>query len=183
MPRRVPQRRVLAATVGLILSLSLTSFVTGCQNADANGREDSAPGTSDGAGETPGGVPGGPSDASAAPGPSVPPGPGAGTPPGAQSGNQSTTSPGLPPQPDAETRTRYAAALDVIDPRIVGGDVAGAVDRGRATCQSIAAHMNHTKLITQTKQKFARAGYTVTTAQAEAIVRAANTHLCPSSGA
>lgn len=169
------QRRVLAATIGLILTLSLTSLVTGCQNADANGRDDSVPGPS---GPSSAPVP---SDASASSGPGTGTSTGAGT--GTGTGTRTTAPPGLPPQPDAEARARYAAALDVIDPRIVGGDVAGAVDRGRVTCQAIAAHMNHAKLITQTKQKFARGGYTVTTAHAEAIVRAANTHLCPSSGA
>lgn len=166
------QRRVFAATIGLVLTLSLTTLVSGCQSADANGRDDSAPGSSDGSPVSSGSV--GPSGA---PGPS-----------GGQAGTQSVPHPtasvsGLPPPPDAETRARYAAALDAIDPRIVGGDADGAVERGRATCRSIAGHMNHAKLIAQTKQKFARTGYTVSTTHAEEIVRAANTHLCPSYGA
>ncbi|WP_436778035.1 DUF732 domain-containing protein [Yinghuangia sp. YIM S09857] len=182
------QRRVLTAAVGLVLTLSLTPLVTGCRSADANGRDDSAPGTADGAGEGSGGALPGSSGASGTPGPSgaaVPPN--ASVPSGVKSGKPSEGSSGapsgLPPQPDTESRAAYAAALDAIDPRIVAGDPAGAVERGRTTCQAIAAHMNHTKLITQTKQKFARPGYTVTNAHAEAIVRAANTHLCPSSGA
>lgn len=148
------QFRALAASVGLVLALALTA----CQSAGADGAKKSS--------GTPGGSPAVPS-APAVTGPPPPP----------------PSVSGLPPVPDAESRERYLAALDTIDPRIVGDDPVRAVERGRTTCQSIAAHMNHAKLISQTKTKFTRAGYVVTTAHAEAIVRAANTHLCPSYGA
>ncbi|MCF2533085.1 hypothetical protein [Yinghuangia soli] len=138
------------------IGLVVVLVLAACQDADAEGGKPSSGATGTGSASP------GPASSAPQPAPSLS---------------------GLPPLPDAETRAKYVAALEAVDPRIVGSDVDGVVERGRTTCRSIAANMNHAKLITETKKKFARTGYIVGTAHAEAIVRAANTHLCPSYGA
>ncbi|MDI2128614.1 DUF732 domain-containing protein [Yinghuangia seranimata] len=156
-------RRSCAASLVLVLTLPIAA----CASADADGRrptasDGSAPGTS------------------AAQGSSAPPG---GQPPGLVATPVPTSPGGLPPAPDPATRARYIAALEAIDPRLVGSDQERAVELGREACQSIGVNLGHAKLVSQTRQKFSRNGLSVTTAQAEAVLRAANTHLCPLFGA
>ncbi|MFH8344224.1 DUF732 domain-containing protein [Streptomyces sp. NPDC018045] len=86
---------------------------------------------------------------------------------------------GIPPKPDAATQARYTAALDAISRDIVNGKPERAVSRGRSTCGTIHSFPNdHAKQVDQTRQRFS--GTTqFTPEQAEKILQAVHTHLCP----
>ncbi|MFC5720358.1 DUF732 domain-containing protein [Streptomyces gamaensis] len=86
---------------------------------------------------------------------------------------------GIPPKPDAATQAAYIRALNTISPTLVGGKEDRAVSRGRDTCGSIHSFPNdHAKVVSLTQQRFSGA-HQVTSAQAEQILSAVQTHLCP----
>ncbi|MFF4738794.1 hypothetical protein ACFY2W_23355 [Streptomyces sp. NPDC001262] len=86
---------------------------------------------------------------------------------------------GIPPKPDANVQAAYVRALDAISPTIVGGKEDRAVSRGRDACGTIHSFPNdHAKQVNLTQQRFSGA-HQVTTEQAEKILTAVQTHLCP----
>ncbi|CAM5575096.1 hypothetical protein ACH4GF_40775 [Streptomyces rimosus] len=86
---------------------------------------------------------------------------------------------GIPPKPDAATQARYVAALDAISRDIVNGKPERAVSRGRSTCGTIHSFpKDHAKQVEQTRQRFSGATQ-FNAAQAEKILEAVHTHLCP----
>ncbi|MEV5599664.1 DUF732 domain-containing protein [Streptomyces sp. NPDC052496] len=86
---------------------------------------------------------------------------------------------GIPPKPDAATQARYIAALDAISRDIVNGKPERAVSRGRSTCGTVHSFpKDHAKQVDQTKQRFSGATQ-FTPEQAEKILQAVRTHLCP----
>ncbi|MEU2794494.1 hypothetical protein [Streptomyces sp. NPDC007100] len=86
---------------------------------------------------------------------------------------------GIPPKPDATTQARYIAALNAISPDIVSEKPERAVSRGRSTCGTIHSFpKDHAKQVDQTRQRFSGATQ-FNTAQAEKILAAVHTHLCP----
>lgn len=86
---------------------------------------------------------------------------------------------GIPPKPDAATQAKYIRALDAISPAIVNGKEDRAVNRGRDTCGTIHSFPDdHAKQVDTTRQRFS--GTTqFNAAQAEKILAAVQTHLCP----
>ncbi|GJF27710.1 hypothetical protein KNE206_04100 [Kitasatospora sp. NE20-6] len=63
--------------------------------------------------------------------------------------------PGILPEPDAATAAAYVAALDAIDPEIVGGQAGKAVDRGLNQCSSIRQYPgNRPRLVELTQVRF-----------------------------
>ncbi|WP_344122352.1 DUF732 domain-containing protein [Streptomyces blastmyceticus] len=86
---------------------------------------------------------------------------------------------GIPPKPDAAVQAAYVRALNAIDPAIVNGKEDRAVSRGRDTCGTIHSFpSDHAKQVSLTQQRFSGAKQ-FTTAQAEQILTAVQTHLCP----
>ncbi|WP_206503435.1 DUF732 domain-containing protein [Streptomyces chrestomyceticus] len=86
---------------------------------------------------------------------------------------------GIPPKPDTATQQRYIAALDAISRDIVNGKPERAVSRGRSTCGAIHSFpKDHAKQVDQTRQRFSGATQ-FTPEQAEKILQAVHTHLCP----
>lgn len=86
---------------------------------------------------------------------------------------------GIPPKPDAATQAKYIRALDAIDPAIVNGKEDRAVSRGRDTCGTLHSFpKDHAKVVDTTRQRFSGAKQ-FSTAQAEKILTAVQTHLCP----
>ncbi|MFH8410309.1 DUF732 domain-containing protein [Streptomyces sp. NPDC018019] len=86
---------------------------------------------------------------------------------------------GIPPKPDAATQARYIAALDAISRDIVNGKPERAVSRGRSTCGTIHSFpKDHAKQVDQARQRFSGATQ-FSAAQAEKILQAVHTHLCP----
>ncbi|ANZ20470.1 hypothetical protein SNOUR_36210 [Streptomyces noursei ATCC 11455] len=86
---------------------------------------------------------------------------------------------GIPPKPDAATRAKYIRALEAISPAIVNGKEDRAVSRGRDTCGTVHSFpKDHAKQVDITRQRFSGARE-FTTAQAEQILAAVRTHLCP----
>ncbi|GCD41978.1 DUF732 domain-containing protein [Streptomyces paromomycinus] len=86
---------------------------------------------------------------------------------------------GIPPKPDTATQRRYTAALDAISRDIVNGKPERAVSRGRSTCGAIHSFpKDHAKQVDLTRQRFSGATQ-FTPEQAEKILQAVHTHLCP----
>ncbi|WKK26857.1 DUF732 domain-containing protein [Streptomyces olivoreticuli] len=86
---------------------------------------------------------------------------------------------GIPPKPDAAAQAKYIAALDAISPAVVNGKPDRAVSRGRDTCGTVHSFpTDHTKQVDITRQRFSGATQ-FTTTQAEQILTAVQTHLCP----
>ncbi|GGX25213.1 DUF732 domain-containing protein [Streptomyces noursei] len=86
---------------------------------------------------------------------------------------------GIPPKPDAATRAKYIRALEAISPAIVNGKEDRAVSRGRDTCGTVHSFpKDHAKQVDMTRQRFSGAKE-FTAAQAEQILAAVRTHLCP----
>ncbi|TBO59017.1 hypothetical protein EYS09_14335 [Streptomyces kasugaensis] len=86
---------------------------------------------------------------------------------------------GIPPKPDAATQEKYIAALNAISPDIVSGKEDRAVSRGRDTCGTIHSFpKDHAKQVDLTRQRFSGA-HQFTTSQAEQILTAVQSNLCP----
>lgn len=89
---------------------------------------------------------------------------------------------GAPPKPDAATQAKYIAALDAIDPAIVGGKEDKAVSRGRDQCTSIGQDpQDRAKLVGLANQRFTAPthpdGFGVATA--EKILDVVHQYICP----
>ncbi|MEU7163128.1 DUF732 domain-containing protein [Streptomyces morookaense] len=86
---------------------------------------------------------------------------------------------GIPPKPDAAAQAAYVRALNAISPTIVNGKEDRAVSRGRDTCGTLHSFpKDHAKVVDTTRQRFSGAEQ-FNTAQAEKILTAVQTHLCP----
>ncbi|MFE6689628.1 hypothetical protein ACFVFQ_24510 [Streptomyces sp. NPDC057743] len=86
---------------------------------------------------------------------------------------------GIPPKPDAATQAKYIRALNAISPAIVNGKEDRAVSRGRDTCGTVHSFPNdHAKQVDITRQRFSGA-QEFTATQAEQILTAVQTNLCP----
>ncbi|MCM2420295.1 DUF732 domain-containing protein [Streptomyces sp. RKAG293] len=97
--------------------------------------------------------------------------------------DKATTAPadntGIPAKPNAATQAKYLAALDAISTKIVNGKPDRAVSRGRDTCGTIHSFpKDHAKQVETTRVRFSGATE-FTTAQAEKILKAVHTNLCP----
>ncbi|MEV7780317.1 hypothetical protein [Kitasatospora sp. NPDC088351] len=89
---------------------------------------------------------------------------------------------GLPTKPDAGLTTRLVAALDAIDPAIVGGKPEQAVDRARNQCQSMYQFpKDRAKLVELVNQRFTAPDHPQGFGgeKAEKILDALRTTLCP----
>ncbi|MEU9233925.1 DUF732 domain-containing protein [Streptomyces subrutilus] len=88
---------------------------------------------------------------------------------------------GLPPSPAPAQRTIYLAALNKIDPEIVGGDDDKAISRGLNQCQSMKDEKDPTKRVESTNRRFTGPahpdGFGPT--KAAFILAAVQTNLCP----
>ncbi|OEJ30357.1 DUF732 domain-containing protein [Streptomyces subrutilus] len=88
---------------------------------------------------------------------------------------------GLPPSPAPAQRTIYLAALNGIDPEIVGGDDDRAISRGLNQCQSMKDEKDPTKRVESTNRRFTSPnqpdGFGPT--KAAFILAAVQTNLCP----
>ncbi|MFE3887695.1 hypothetical protein ACFXPQ_33120 [Streptomyces lydicus] len=89
---------------------------------------------------------------------------------------------GIPPKPDAAVRLAYIRALTGIDPDIVHGKEAKAVDRGRNQCQTIHDFPKDTlKQASMAEKRFTSPHHPQGFGKAKAalIVVAVHTNLCP----
>ncbi|MGW4891863.1 hypothetical protein ACWEQL_06295 [Kitasatospora sp. NPDC004240] len=89
---------------------------------------------------------------------------------------------GLPAKPDAAATAKVIAALEAIDPAIVGGKPEQAVDRARNQCQSMYQFpKDRAKLIELADQRFTAPDHPqgFGPEKAEKIVDALRTTLCP----
>ncbi len=88
---------------------------------------------------------------------------------------------GIPPSPAPAQRAIYLAALNKIDPEIVGGNDDKAVSRGLNQCQSMKDEKDPTKRVESTNRRFIGPnhpdGFGPT--KAAFILAAVQTNLCP----
>ncbi|MFD0272979.1 hypothetical protein ACFVHB_03585 [Kitasatospora sp. NPDC127111] len=92
------------------------------------------------------------------------------------------TDAGLPAKPGDEATAKLVAALEAIDPAIVGGKPEQAVDRARNQCQSMYQFpKDRAKLVELANQRFTDAGHPqgFGTEKAEKIIDALRATLCP----
>ncbi|MED7950148.1 hypothetical protein, partial [Streptomyces sp. BE303] len=137
----------------------------------------------------PGGPPPAPRPAAPPPAPTAAPAPsspGAADSPGAPASAPPKPAPptdaGLPSKPAADVSAQLVAALDAIDPAIVGGKPEQAVDRARAQCQSMYQFpKDRAKLVELADQRFTTPdrpqGFGAE--KAEKILDALRSTLCP----
>ncbi|MFI0739332.1 hypothetical protein ACH4PU_14770 [Streptomyces sp. NPDC021100] len=86
---------------------------------------------------------------------------------------------GIPPRPDAAHQAAYIRAMSTILPTGIRGKEDRAVSRGRDTCGTIHSFpKDHGKQVSLTRARFSGATQ-ITKRQAEQILVAVQTHLCP----
>lgn len=94
---------------------------------------------------------------------------------------EAETAGGIPTEPDQATADAYIAALNAIDPRIVGGDVEQAIDRGRDACSTITDASGQMPDVDAVNLRFtspdAPTGWSPEIA--EQILTVVRQHLCP----
>ncbi|MEU6237336.1 hypothetical protein [Kitasatospora sp. NPDC047058] len=189
--------RLLAATLTAFAAVSLAACSSSGSGTAASGTTGSPTASATSAASTASAAASTPAaDATtaptpAAPAPATPGGPASGTSsPGAADAPNTPAPPkpapptdaGLPTKPGNEATAKLVAALEAIDPAIVGGKPEQAVDRARNQCQSMYQFpKDRAKLVELANQRFTDAGHPqgFGTEKAEKIIDALRATLCP----
>ncbi|MGV9264509.1 hypothetical protein ACWDRR_07610 [Kitasatospora sp. NPDC003701] len=199
--------RLLAATLTAFAAVSLAACSSGSGSSGTAAGSPTTPaaatasvpstpgpgGTADATGT------GAPTTAPTAAGPATPTAPATGSPDGPAPGSASPGAPdapgapapskpappadaGLPAKPGSDDTGRLVAALDAIDPAIVGGKPDQAVDRARNQCQSMYQFpKDRAKLVELANQRFTAPDHPqgFGAEKAEKILDALRATLCP----